>query len=144
MNASSDYFRQIEALRPTLLKYARLQLREIEKICGGVTCEGFLAYDDAKTGRRPGVVVVHQWMGLTDYEKSRCEQLAGLGMVASTAVAEEAKPTADLTVGALSQYVWRGWATARINEAADPTTQKRNTAEAVRKILARFPAQGTQ
>lgn len=27
MNASSDYFRQIEALRPTLLKYARLQLR---------------------------------------------------------------------------------------------------------------------
>ncbi len=30
----------------------------------------------------PGVLVVHQWLGLTDYEKHRAEQLAALGYVA--------------------------------------------------------------
>lgn len=49
---------------------------------GDTTLEGFLAWDDAAAGRRPGVLVVHQWMGLTDYEKMRAQQLAGLGYVA--------------------------------------------------------------
>ena len=28
-----------------------------------------LAYDDATTAKRPGVLVVHEWMGLNDYAK---------------------------------------------------------------------------
>lgn len=48
----------------------------------GVELEGFLAYDKAKSGPRPGVLVVHQWKGLTDYEKKRCEMLAKLGYTA--------------------------------------------------------------
>jgi dienelactone hydrolase len=44
--------------------------------------EGYLAYDDAVQGRRPGVLVVHEWKGLDKYAKSRAEQLAGLGYVA--------------------------------------------------------------
>ncbi len=32
----------------------------------GVTLEGYLAWDDALAGPRPGVLVVHQWMGLTE------------------------------------------------------------------------------
>ncbi|MEW6502204.1 MAG: hypothetical protein ACOY8P_06775 [Thermodesulfobacteriota bacterium] len=47
--------------------------------------------------------------------------LAGLGMVASTAVAEEAKPTADLTVSALSQYVWRGFAYSKDSIVLQPS-----------------------
>lgn len=31
---------------------------------------------------RPAVLVVHQWMGLTDYEKMRTDQLAELGYIA--------------------------------------------------------------
>lgn len=46
---------------------------------GGATLEGFSVYDDAVTGRRPGVLVIHQWTGLTDYEKQRCRMLAELG-----------------------------------------------------------------
>jgi len=57
----------------------------IEYRSGDRTCEGYLAYDDSTAGQRPGVLVVHQWMGLTDYEKSRCEQLAQLGYVAFAA-----------------------------------------------------------
>ena len=49
---------------------------------GDTTLEGFLAYDDSISGKRPGVLVVHQWLGLTDYEKMRAKQLAELGYVA--------------------------------------------------------------
>lgn len=51
----------------------------------GVTLEGYLAYDDAVTGPRPGVLVVHQWMGLTGNERMRAEMLAELGYVALAA-----------------------------------------------------------
>ncbi len=49
---------------------------------GDTVLEGYLAYDDAVAGKRPGVVVVHEWMGLNDYAKRRAERLAGLGYVA--------------------------------------------------------------
>jgi len=52
---------------------------------GEQTCEGFLAWDDAAKGKRPGVVVVHEWMGLGDYAKDRARQLAALGYVAFAA-----------------------------------------------------------
>jgi dienelactone hydrolase len=43
------------------------------------TLEGFHVYDDAVEGARPAVLVIHQWTGLTDYEKRRSRQLAELG-----------------------------------------------------------------
>jgi len=49
---------------------------------GDTTLQGWLVYDGAVKGKRPGVLVVHQWMGLTDYEKMRAEMLAKLGYVA--------------------------------------------------------------
>jgi dienelactone hydrolase len=48
----------------------------------GVQLEGYLAYDDAVTGKRPGVLVVHEWWGLNEYVRGRADQLAGLGYVA--------------------------------------------------------------
>lgn len=55
----------------------------------GVELEGYLAYDSEKVKPGaaavpgiPGVMIVHQWMGLTEYEKSRARQLAELGYVA--------------------------------------------------------------
>jgi dienelactone hydrolase len=41
--------------------------------------EGLSVYDAAIQGKRPAVLVVHQWMGLGDYEKKRAEMLARLG-----------------------------------------------------------------
>jgi len=52
---------------------------------GGVKLEGYLAYDDTKASaaaKAPGVVVLPEWWGLTEYPKSRAEQLAKLGYVA--------------------------------------------------------------
>ena len=48
----------------------------------GVKLEGWLAYDDSVPGKRPGVLVVHEWWGLNDYARGRAEQLAALGYVA--------------------------------------------------------------
>src|SRR5688572_11088057 len=43
---------------------------------------GYLAWDDAISGPRPGVLVVHEWWGLNDYARGRADQLAKLGYVA--------------------------------------------------------------
>ncbi len=62
--------------------------KEVSYKDGDVECVGFLAYDDAsiKGGKKvPGVLVVHQWMGLTDYEKRRARMLAELGYIAFAA-----------------------------------------------------------
>ncbi len=63
---------------------ADVQTKTIEYKHGDVVLQGHLAWDPDKTGTSPapGVLVVHQWMGLTDYEQSRCKQLAELGYVA--------------------------------------------------------------
>ena len=50
--------------------------------------EVYLAYDDevaSKERNAPGVLVIPEWWGLTDYPKSRVEQLARLGYVAFAA-----------------------------------------------------------
>lgn len=49
---------------------------------GQTVLEGYLVYDDALKGSRPGVLVVHEWNGLGHYVKGRADQLAGLGYVA--------------------------------------------------------------
>jgi dienelactone hydrolase len=62
--------------------HAKIQTKVIEYKQGDVVCEGYLAWDDAATGKRPGVVVYHAWTGLGDYAKMRCEKLAALGYIA--------------------------------------------------------------
>jgi len=61
---------------------AEIVTESVEYKQGKTVLEGYLAYDDKFKGKRPGVIIVHQWMGLKDYEKMRAEQIAGLGYVA--------------------------------------------------------------
>src|SRR5947208_6459156 len=69
----------------TLLARAEIKTQTVEYKDGDTTLKGFLAYDDAAKGKRPGVVVVPEWWGLNEYPKSRAEQLAKLGYVAFAA-----------------------------------------------------------
>jgi|SRR5450756_529991 len=62
--------------------HATMQSKTVDYKQGDTTLEGVLVWDDAVKGARPGVLVVHQWMGLTDYEISRAKMLAKLGYVA--------------------------------------------------------------
>jgi dienelactone hydrolase len=61
---------------------AGIHTQTVEYKQGDTTLEGFVAYDDAIPGKRPAVLIVHQWLGLTDYEKHRAEMLAQMGYVA--------------------------------------------------------------
>jgi len=61
---------------------AKVQTKVIPYQDGDVQLEGVLAWDDAITGTRPGVLVVHEWWGLNDYARDRVRQLAELGYVA--------------------------------------------------------------
>ncbi len=56
--------------------------RTVEYRQGDTVLEGYLAYDDAIAGKRPGVLVVHEWTGLGEYVRKRAVQLARLGYVA--------------------------------------------------------------
>lgn len=64
---------------------------------GKTELEGHLAYDDSMKGPRPAVVIIHQWKGLSDYEKMRAQQLAEKGYVvlAADIYGKGVRPTAN-------------------------------------------------
>jgi dienelactone hydrolase len=49
---------------------------------GDTELRGYLAYDDATGGRRPGVLVVHEWWGLNDHARESAVALAKEGYIA--------------------------------------------------------------
>ena len=67
----------------TLSGFAKLhaEIKEgpVEYKAGGVVCEGWQAYDTEKEGKRPAVLIIHQWTGVSDYEKMRARMVAELG-----------------------------------------------------------------
>ena len=58
---------------------AEIVSKPVEYNEGQTTLEGLWVYDNSTTSKRPGVLIVHQWKGLGDYEKKRAEMLAKLG-----------------------------------------------------------------
>lgn len=59
-----------------------MKTQTIEYKDGDVTLRGYLAYDDKKSGKRPGVLVMPEAFGLGEHAKKRAERLAELGYVA--------------------------------------------------------------
>ena len=68
-------------LSPGLL-WAEIHTKVVEYKHGDTVLEGFLAFDASGGGKRPGVLVVHEWTGHNPYARQRAEQLARLGYVA--------------------------------------------------------------
>jgi len=56
--------------------------QEVEYNSEGTTLKGFLVYDKKFEGKRPGVLVVHEWWGHNDYSRKRARMLAELGYTA--------------------------------------------------------------
>jgi dienelactone hydrolase len=55
---------------------------EVEYKAGDTLLKGYLAYDDAIKGARPGVLVVHEWWGHNEYGRKRARLLAAMGYTA--------------------------------------------------------------
>jgi len=54
----------------------------VEYSAGGTTMQGYLAYDNSHSEKRPGILVVHEWWGHNEYARRRARMLAELGYVA--------------------------------------------------------------
>jgi dienelactone hydrolase len=61
---------------------AEVKTKEIEYKQGATPLKGFLAYDDAARGKRPGVLVIHEWWGENEHARHQAERLAHAGYVA--------------------------------------------------------------
>jgi len=62
--------------------YAELHRETLQYKHGDIALEGYLVYDDTIEASRPGILVVHDWMGVGPYVEMRADQLAELGYVA--------------------------------------------------------------
>jgi len=56
--------------------------KEVSYQAGGTTLKGYISYDDSYKGKRPAVLVVHEWWGHNDYARHRADMLAELGYTA--------------------------------------------------------------
>lgn len=63
-------------------KPPEVETREVEYEADGVKMKGLIAWDKNKEGKRPGVLVVHEWWGHNQYVRNRAEELARNGYVA--------------------------------------------------------------
>jgi dienelactone hydrolase len=64
---------------------AEIVTRTVEYKQGDTVLEGFLAHDSAGPAKKPGVLVVHDWLGVSADTRKRAEQLAKMGYVAFAA-----------------------------------------------------------
>jgi dienelactone hydrolase len=60
----------------------KIQTKTVEYKAQDVVMKGYLAYEERIMGKRPGVLVVHEWWGINDYIRKRARMLAELGYVA--------------------------------------------------------------
>src|SRR5438046_4050800 len=60
---------------------ATVKTRELEYRQGETLLQGFVAWDDAARGRRPGVLVVHEWWGHNEHARNQARRLAEAGYV---------------------------------------------------------------
>lgn len=61
---------------------AEVITREVSYKQGDTVLKGFVAYDDSVEGKRPGILVVHEWWGHNAYARKRARMLAELGYTA--------------------------------------------------------------
>jgi dienelactone hydrolase len=74
-----------------------MKIEDLEYRDGSVTCRGYLAYDPAIEGKRPGVLVVHEAFGLGEHAMERVRMLVEMGYVAFGAdLFGERKQASDL------------------------------------------------
>jgi dienelactone hydrolase len=81
MNAWRISILVVAALTAATIASAAVKTREVEYTQGETKLHGFIAWDDAIQGKRPGVLVVHEWWGLTDNIRRQAERLARAGFV---------------------------------------------------------------
>lgn len=61
---------------------AKVETKVVDYEAGGTALQGFLAWNDAAAGKRPGVLVIHEWWGHNEHARKQATRLAEAGYVA--------------------------------------------------------------
>src|SRR5689334_24692402 len=93
----------------TLPAYAAIKEKPVTYKDGETTMKGFVVYDDAIKGKRPGIVLVHEWWGITKHIHNEARQFAQQGYTALIADMYGGAKTADnpKDAGVLSDSVMK-------------------------------------
>jgi dienelactone hydrolase len=85
--------------------YGEIRTYDHEYRHDGVVLQGYFAYDDAVQGKRPGVLIIHEWTGLGEYVERRAREIASLGYVAFALdmYGKGIRPTTPAEAGAQAQ-----------------------------------------
>ena len=65
--------------------FGALKTESVTYFSGADEMVGYVAYDDSIKTPRPGILIVHDWMGLSQFTKDKADQLAKEGYVAFAA-----------------------------------------------------------
>ncbi len=102
---------------------ATMHTESVEYRQGDTVLQGWLSYDDAVPGKRPAVLIVPDWMGVSDYQKARAERVAALGYVTLLAdvYGKGVRPKNSQEAGAEAQkyYKDRALLRARVRAGLD-------------------------
>ena len=82
MKAMTAAFAAAMVFAAVSVSTAEVRTEVVEYRHGSVVLEGYMAYDDSVQGKRPGILVVHEWMGHNPYVRKRAEGLARMGYAA--------------------------------------------------------------
>jgi dienelactone hydrolase len=84
--------------------HAAMKTGPLEYSHGNAVLEGYLAYDDSAAGKRPGVLIIHDWMGVGPFSRGIADRLASMGYVALAAdiYGKGIRPADGAEAGALS------------------------------------------
>jgi dienelactone hydrolase len=75
----------ISSIGKSVASSPNIKEKNVTYTSGGITYQGFIAYDDNIKGKRPAVLIVPEWWGLNDYPRMRARKLAELGYIAMAA-----------------------------------------------------------
>src|SRR5215212_12247024 len=97
------------ALAMTANAHAAITEKPITYHAGTTTMKGFVIYDDAVQGKRPGILMVHEWWGITKHIQSEAQKFAQEGYTAFVADMYGDAKTADnpKDAGALSSSMMK-------------------------------------
>lgn len=117
------------------IAHAAIQEEAVTYKDGDTVMKGFIVYDDANKAKRPGIIVVHEWWGITKHVHGEARKFASQGYTAFVADMYGDAKTADnpKDAGALSGAVRKNPAAmqSRFNAAKD-TLSKHASVDASR------------
>jgi dienelactone hydrolase len=70
------------AVLQTTAAAAEIKMQTVDYMQGDTALEGYLAYDSSANGKRPGVLLLHRYDGMSDFTRRQTEMIAKMGYVA--------------------------------------------------------------